>query len=121
ISTDDEGLVTFMNSVGESLTGWPQSEAMGRSLPDVFHIINEQTRLPVDNPVESVLREGKVLGLANHTTLIARNGTECPIDDSAAPIRDDDGKIVGVVLVFHDISGRKKAEQAKAHLAAIVE
>src|SRR5580765_4016970 len=104
ISTDAQGRVTFMNGVAESLTGWTQAEAMGRPLPEVFRIRNEQTGQPVDNPVESVLREGKVVGLANHTVLFARDGTERPIDDSAAPIRDDEGQVIGVVLVFHDIT-----------------
>ncbi|HET8674681.1 MAG TPA: PAS domain S-box protein, partial [Blastocatellia bacterium] len=121
ISTDAEGSVTFMNIVAESLTGWTQAEALGHPLPDVFRIINEQTRQPVDSPVERVLREGKVIGLANHTVLIAKDGAERPIDDSAAPIRDDEGQVIGVVLVFHDITARRQAEQARAHLAAIVE
>ena len=92
ISTDAEGRVTFLNGVAESLTGWPQAEAVGRPLPDVFHIVNEQTRQPVENPALRALREGTVVGLANHTVLIARDGTERPIDDSAAPIRDDLGQ-----------------------------
>ncbi|HVG21980.1 MAG TPA: PAS domain S-box protein [Blastocatellia bacterium] len=121
ISTDAEGRVTFMNGVAESLTGCLQAEALGRPLPDVFHILNEYTRQPVDNPVERVLRDGKVVGLANHTVLIAQDGTERTIDDRAAPIRDDKGQVVGVVLVFNDITGRKRAEEASAHLAAIVE
>ena len=121
ISTDAEGRVTLMNSVAESLTGWTQAEALGQPLPDVFRIINEQTRQPGDSPVEKVLREGKVIGLANHTVLIAKDGAERPIDDSAAPIRDDEGQVIGVVLVFHDITERRQAEQARAHLAAIVE
>src|SRR5215210_4013729 len=83
ISTDAEGRVTFMNGVAESLTGCLQAEALGRPLPDIFHIINEQTRQPVDNPVEKVLREGKVVGLANRTVLIAKDGTERTIDNSA--------------------------------------
>ncbi len=121
ISTDAEGRVTFMNVVAESLIGCLQDEALGHPLQEVFHIINEQTREPVDNPVEKVLREGKVVGLANHTILIARDGTERIIDDSAAPIQDDSGQVVGVVLVFHDITGHKQAERASAHLAAIVQ
>jgi PAS domain S-box-containing protein len=121
ISTDGEGRVTFMNGVAESLTGWREGEALRQPLSEVFHIINEQSRQLVDNPVEKVLQEGRVVGLANHTILIAKDGTERPIDDSAAPIRDDDGQIIGVVLVFHDIAGRTQAEQARAHLAAIVE
>jgi PAS domain S-box-containing protein len=121
ISTDAEGRVTFMNAVAESLTAWSQDEALGRPLADILHIINEQTRQQVDSPVEKVLREGKVVGLANHTLLIAKDGAERAIDDSAAPIRDDEGRVIGVVMVFHDITGRRKAEEARAHLAAIVE
>ncbi|HYP28035.1 MAG TPA: PAS domain S-box protein [Blastocatellia bacterium] len=121
ISTDVEGRVTLMNGVAESLTGWAESEAMGRPLEEIFQIINEQGRQPVDSPALRALSEGAVVGLANHTLLIARDGTERPIDDSAAPIRDDEGQVVGVVLVFHDITGRRQAEQARAHLAAIVE
>src|SRR5271166_2871505 len=102
ISTDAEGRVTFMNGVAEALTGWPHAEAVGRSLPDVFHIINERTRQPVENPVLRALGEGTIVGLANHTILVARDGTERPIDDSAAPIRDDSGAPVGAVLVFRD-------------------
>jgi len=88
ISTDAEGKVTFLNGVAEALTGWMQDEAAGRPLVEVFHIVNEYTRLPAENPVVRALAEGTVVGLANHTSLIARDGTERPIDDSASPIRD---------------------------------
>lgn len=121
LSTDAEGRVTFLNVVAESLTGWPQAEALGRPLPEVFHIVNEQTRQPVENPSLRALREGTIVGLANHTVLIARDGTERPIDDSAAPIRDESGTPVGVVLVFRDVTERRHAEEAQARLAAIVE
>ena len=121
ICTDAEGRVTFLNGVAESLTGWSQAEAVGRPLPDVFHIINGQTRRPVENPALRALQEGKIVGLANHTFLIARDGTERPIDDSAAPMRDAAGATVGAVLVFHDVSDRLRAEETKARLAAIVE
>jgi PAS domain S-box-containing protein len=121
ISTDAEGRVTFMNRVAETLTGWPESEAIGRLLPEVFHIVDEATRQPGESPALRALREGVVVGLANHTVLIARDGSERPIDDSAAPIRDDSGAPVGVVLVFRDVSGRKGGEEAQARLAAIVE
>jgi len=102
ISTDATGNVEFINPVAEELTGWMQEEAIGRPLEEVFHIINEETRFPVENPIKRVLREGVVVGLANHTVLVARNGTEYPIADSGAPIRDEKGEITGVVLVFRD-------------------
>ena len=121
ITTDAEGRVTFLNAVAEALTGWTQAEAAGRPLPEVFHIVNEHTRQPVENPALRALREGVVVGLANHTVLIARDGTERPIDDSAAPIRDEPATPVGAVLVFRDVTERQRAEEAQARLAAIVE
>jgi len=121
ISTDAEGRVTFMNAVAETLTGWPQAEAVGRPLPDVFHIVNERTRRPVENPALRALREGAVVGLANHTVLIARDGTERPIDDSAAPMRGESGASIGAVLVFRDVTERQRAGEVGARLAAIVE
>ncbi len=101
-----------MNAVAEQLTGWSLPEATGRPLGEVFHIINEETRAVVEDPVIKVLASGKVVGLANHTVLVRRDGTEIPIDDSGSPIRDRDGIVTGVVLVFHDISERKLAEEA---------
>jgi PAS domain S-box-containing protein len=121
ISTDADGRVTYMNGVAEALTGWRLSEAGGRVLSDVFHIVNQESRRPVENPALRALREGKVVGLANHTVLIARDGIERPIDDSAAPMRDESGTVLGVVLVFRDVSERRSAEEVKARLAAIVE
>jgi PAS domain S-box-containing protein len=121
ISTDTEGRVTFMNGVAEKLTGWPQAEAIGRPLPEVFHIVNERTRRPVENPAIRALQQGTVVGLANHTVLIARDGKERPIDDSAAPIRDSAGATLGTVLVFRDVTERKVADQSRILLAAIVE
>jgi PAS domain S-box-containing protein len=121
ISTDVEGRITFMNGVAECLTGWLEREAMGRPLAEVFQIVNERTREPGPNPALRALREGTVVGLANHTILIARDGTERPVDDSAAPIRDDSGTAVGAVLVFRDVTDRRNAEEARARLAAIVE
>jgi len=112
ISTDGDGRVRKMNPVAEQLTGWTEADAKGRPLDEVFQIINEETRVPAENPVERVLREGKVVGMANHTVLIARDGGERSIDDSAAPIRDGSGAITGVVLVFHDVTDRRKAEDA---------
>ena len=116
ISTDAEGRVTFMNGVAETLTGWPQTEAIGRPLPEVFHIVNERTRRPVANPAVRALQQGTVVGLANHSVLIARDGKERPIDDSAAPMRDASGAVLGAVLVFRDVTaqvGRAVASAAR--------
>ena len=110
IATDLNGRVVFMNPIAEHLTGWPLSEARGRPCADIFTIINENSRRTVDSPVMRVLAEGTVAGLANHTLLIAADGTERPIDDSGAPIRSRDGRIVGAVLVFRDVSERRRGE-----------
>ena len=104
IATDNTGRVTRMNPVAEHLTGWSLAEATGKPLADIFHIINAQTRVPVENPTAKVLASGQTVGLANHTALIARDGTVRQIADSAAPIRDAQGSIRGMVLVFHDVS-----------------
>ncbi|HVF44982.1 MAG TPA: PAS domain S-box protein [Pyrinomonadaceae bacterium] len=112
ISTDGAGRVVFMNPVAERLTGWALDDARGRALAEVFPIVNERTRETVESPVDKVLREGRVVGLANHTVLLARDGREIPIDDSGAPIRDAHGRTTGVVLVFHDITERRAAESA---------
>jgi PAS domain S-box-containing protein len=121
IATDTEGKITFINPVTAALTGWEPQEAVGKSVQDVFRIINEQTRDPVENPIARVLTQGNIVGLANHTVLVARDGTERPIDDSGAPIRDHEGNLIGAVLVFRDISVRKQAEQKLAQFAAIVQ
>ena len=120
IATDEKGAVSFLNPIAESMTGWSSSEAAGRPLEEVFHIVNETTRAPAENPIARVLREGTVIGLANHTVLIARDGREICIDDSAAPIRDFRGNVVGTVMVFHDVTERRRvaAELAQARDAA---
>ena len=111
ISTDAAGAVQFMNAVAERLTGWDQKVSRGRPLEEVFRIVNEQTRAAVENPATKVLREGTIVGLANHTVLIARDGTERPIEDSGAPIIDDE-QMVGVVLVFRDATTERAAQRA---------
>jgi len=118
ITTDVEARVTFMNRVAESLTGWTQDEVMGRPLTDIFQILNEQSRQPVENPALRTLGAGAIVGLANHTLLIAKDGVERPIDDTAAPIRNEQGEVVGVVLVFRDISERKRMELERERLLA---
>lgn len=112
ISTDEQGRVELLNPVAEALTGWTQAQACGRPLEDVFRIFKEDTQEKVENPVTKVLREGGVVGLANHTILVARDGTVCPIADSGAPIRDETGSITGVVLVFRDQTAERASEKA---------
>jgi PAS domain S-box-containing protein len=114
IAADPKGRVTYMNAVAEKLTAWPSDEAIGRPLSDVFHIVNEKTRRRVESPATKVIREGKTVGLANHTVLIARDGSEWPIDDSAAPILVDPGRIIGVVLVFHDVTEQRRIQSTLA-------
>jgi PAS domain S-box-containing protein len=118
IATDGEGRVTFANKVALSLMRWTEDEIAGKPLDEVFRIENEVTRATVENPVMRVLREGTAVALANHTILIARDGTEVPIDDSASPIRDANGEMIGVVLVFRDISVRRTAENLLGEQAA---
>jgi PAS domain S-box-containing protein len=128
ISTDVEGRVTLLNPVAERMTGWTNAEAAGQRLEFVFHIINELSRKVVEDPVAKVFATGTVVGLANHTVLIAKNGTELPIDDSAAPIRDRQGRLLGCVLVFRDVTQRRRLERETSErlrtarlLASIVE
>ena len=121
ITTDRDGAVAMMNSVAERLTGYSEAEARGRPVEGIFQIVNETRRNAVENPVRRVLRDGKIVGLANHTILISKAGTEIPIDDSGAPITGSDQTAGGVVLVFRDVSERKQAMDAARRLAAIVE
>lgn len=112
IATDAEGRVIFMNPVAETLTGWDAASAAGRPMIEVFSIFSEETGEIAENPVERVLREGIIVGLANHTVLRSRNGLELPIEDSAAPIRASNGELIGVVLVFHDVTDKRDAQYA---------
>lgn len=112
LAADEQARVTRINPVAERLTGWTESEAIGKPLDVVFDIINEDTRAKAANPVSRVLAEGIVVGLANHTALIARDGTERPIADSGAPIRDAQGRIRGAVLVFRDVTLERRGEEA---------
>ena len=121
IAADANSRVTYLNRVAEELTGRSLADAQGQLLDTVFQIVNEDTHSKVDNPALRALKEGAIFGLANHTLLVARDGKKIPIDDSAAPIRDDSGAVVGAVLVFREITARRKAERAQGLLAAIVE
>jgi diguanylate cyclase (GGDEF)-like protein/PAS domain S-box-containing protein len=118
ITTDTQGHVEFINPVAEQLTGWPTEEARGMDLTQVFRIINEVTREEVENPVEKALRRNGIVGLANHTVLIHRDGHEFSIEDSAAPIRNREGKVIGVVLVFHDVTNSRRLAQEISYQAS---
>ncbi|MFN2354457.1 MAG: PAS domain S-box protein, partial [Desulfopila sp.] len=120
ISSDIKGRVVSMNPVAEALTGWSEKEVVGQPMETVFRIINEQTRQPVESPVTNVLKSGNIVGLANHTLLIARDGREIPIADSGAPVRYDDGEITGVVLVFRDQTKERAAQQALEEREALL-
>ena len=128
ITTDVDGRITYMNAVAESLTGWTHREAVGQSLDAVFRIVNEDTRQPVPNPATKALRDGVVVGLANYTILVQKGGGECPIDDSAAPISDEDGNVSGCVLIFRDVSAQRRVQRERSSqllaarlLASIIE
>ena len=121
IAADSNSRVTYLNKVAEQLTGWSLAEAHGKPLESIFQIVNEETRTQVENPAIRAIREGVIFGLANHTLLVTRDGKEIPIDDSGAPIKDETGQLIGAVLVFREISERRKAERAQGLLAAIVE
>src|ERR1051326_6528228 len=121
ISTDTEGRIVFVNKVALSLLGATEAETIGQHVDEIFTIENEFTHATVDSPLAKVLREGATIGLADHTALIAPDATRIPIDDSAAPIVDEDGTLQGAVLVFRDITLRRRAEITSRLLAAIVE
>ena len=112
ITTDRNGLVTFLNPIAEQLSGWSSDEAKGSSIESVFHIVNETTGDKTANPVRQVLRDLKIVGMANHTNLVRRDGTAVPIDDSAAPILDSESKLIGAVMVFRDVTSRRAVDQA---------
>jgi PAS domain S-box-containing protein len=112
IATDQNGKVKFLNAVAEQITGFSSQEAEGRPIEQVFRIRNEVTRLPVENPVEKVIRFGKITGLANHTVLVDRNQNEIPVEDSAAPIVGNEGKVLGVVLVFRDVTQQRRMQES---------
>jgi PAS domain S-box-containing protein len=118
ISTDADGRVTFMNAAAATLTGWAATEALGRPLSETLRLIDEQTRQPVADPALRALREGARVGLSPGTLLVSRDGHERPIDDSAAPIRGADGQVIGAIIVFRDITERRKAERALAESRA---
>lgn len=110
IATNQDGQIVIVNRVAEQLTGWTQVEALGHSIRDVFNIVNEITREPCEDPVAKVLQTGMVIGLANHTVLIARDGTERAIEDSGAPIHDRESRTIGTVLVFRDVTDKRREE-----------
>jgi PAS domain S-box-containing protein len=120
ITTDGRGAIRQMNVVAERLTAWTESEAKKRPVTEVFRIVNEETRKPAENPVDRVLRDGAIVGLANHTLLIARDGRECPIADSAAPIRDGGEDVKGMVLVFRDQTAERLRQQRVEHLLRVL-
>jgi two-component system CheB/CheR fusion protein len=124
LTTDPNGVVTYMNPVAETLTGWSAAEARGKHLEDVFRIVNEETRKPTEQPVRKVIDTGTVRGLGNHTLLIAKDGSEFPIDDSAAPVWGESGELVGAVLIFRDITERRHGERllesARSYAESIV-
>ncbi|HXC51463.1 MAG TPA: ATP-binding protein [Candidatus Limnocylindrales bacterium] len=118
ITTDADARVIYLNGVAEALTGWTQADAAAQPLEDVFAVINEHTQQRIDNPATSALREGAIMGLANHTVLLSKDGRSIPIDDSAAPIRDRSGRVVGCVLIFRDVAEKRRADRELAESRA---
>jgi PAS domain S-box-containing protein len=121
VVTDAQGRITMLNGEAERITGWTVADARGKELSEIFKIQNERTGQVQENPIEKVLRLGKVVGLANHTVLVRRDGRRVPIGDSGAPVRRGDGPVEGAVLVFRDVSQEREAQVAKERLATIVE
>jgi PAS domain S-box len=116
ITTDEKGCITFMNPIAQKITEWKQEEALGKPLESIFKTINEETGTPIESPVTEVLQNGFITGMKDHTTLITKNGSQLPIDDTIAPIKDDKKNINGIVLIFQDITQRKNAEKEKEQL-----
>ncbi len=112
IATDTQGQVVFLNEIAEQLTGWDEAAAVGKPVSEIFHIVNEDSGAPVENPIHRVLKEKRIVGLANHTVLIARDGTRRPISDSGSPIQNQRGQTLGAVLVFRDVTAERRAELA---------
>ena len=117
LSTDMSGNVTYLNVVAEQMTGWPRKEAVGHPLRDVFEIINGATHKPSPNPMELAIQENRAVGLSANCILVRRDGHECAIEDSAAPIHDRDGQVTGAVIVFHDVSMARSVVQEMSYLA----
>lgn len=118
ITTDASGRIDYLNPVAEDLTGWDTQEARGKSLPEVMNIFNEATREPLEDPVSRSLREGRVIAVVDQTVMVNRRGQEVAIQDSAAPIRDRSGRIIGAVMVFHDVSKERRLRRALAYQAS---
>jgi PAS domain S-box-containing protein len=118
ITTDSDGRIDYMNPVAESLTGWENREAQGHLIGEVLTVVEEGTREASENPVARCLREGRMLGLAEHTVLVNRRGQELAIQDSAAPIRDRAGNLIGAVMVFHDVSKERRLHRALYYQAS---
>ncbi len=116
ITTDKDGCITFMNPIAQKITEWEQDEALGKPLENIFKTNNDETGNPVKSPVIEVLQKGSITGMQDHTILITKNGAHVPIDDTSAPIKDDKNNINGIVLIFQDITQRKKAEKEKEQL-----
>jgi PAS domain S-box-containing protein len=116
IATNNDGSITFVNPVAEQITGWSTAEAAGKPIHEVFNIINEQSRARVISPFQTIKEKGQIVGLANHTVLITKEGKEVPIEDSGAPIKDPNGKVIGVIIVFHDVSERRREELEREQL-----
>ncbi len=120
LSTDLEGKVTYLNTVAERMTGWRREEAFGRPLHDVFQIVNKNTHEPACNPLASAVQQDRTVSLTKDSLLLRRDGLKSAIEDSAAPVRDRDGKVVGAVIVFRDVGESQALARQMAHLASMI-